>query len=199
MKLYLSPYACSRAVHIAIHEAGLPHTSERVDLRSHQTASGTDYYTINPKGYVPTLELDNGERLTEVAVLLRYVADQAPEKALAPAHGTLERYRLEETLNFIATEVHKGFAPLFNPATPDAYKVIAIERLGTRFALLNERLSTQPYLMGASYTIADAYLFTVLGWAGMVKIDLAPYPALVAFLARVGDRPAVQAALTAES
>jgi glutathione S-transferase len=199
LKLFLSPGACSRAVHIALHETGLPHESERVDLRSHKTASGADFYEVNPKGYVPTLVLDDGQKLTEVAVVLQYVADRAPEKKLAPAHGTMERYRLQEALNFVSSEVHKGFSPLFNPATPDAYRTIAKDRLAKRFELLNETFSSQPYLTGEQFTVADAYLFTVLGWAPMVQIDLAPYPEVGRFLARVGERPAVKATIAAEA
>lgn len=199
MKLFLSPGACSRAVHITLHESGVAHQSERVDLRAHKTASGADYYQVNPKGYVPALVLDDGQLLTEVAVILQYVADRAPEKALAPANGTFERYRLQETLNFVATEVHKGFSPLFNPATPDAYRQIALDRLAKRFELLNEKLGSQPFLLGEQFTVADAYLFTVMSWATPLKIDLAPYPALGRFMARVAERPAVKATIAAES
>ena len=199
MKLFLSPGACSRAVHITLHESGVAHESERVDIRTHKTASGADYYQVNPKGYVPTLVLDDGQKLTEVAAILQYVADRAPEKGLAPANGTFERYRLQEALNFVATEIHKGFSPLFNPATPDAYREIAKDRLAKRFEILNETLDRQPYLLGEQFTVADAYLFTVVSWAIPLKIDLAPYPGLARFLSRVADRPAVKATIAAES
>ena len=197
MKLYYSPGACSLAPHIALHEAGVPFTPVKVDLRTHQLADGTDYYTINPKGYVPLLELDNGERLSEVAVILQYIADRKPG-TLAPAFGTFERYRLMEWLNFIATEVHKQYGPLFYPDTPEATKEKQRATLAKRFDLIAPTLAKQPYLTGESFTIADAYLFTVVRWAGVVKFDLSRWPALQQFQKRVAERPNVHAALKTE-
>jgi len=197
MKLYYSPGACSLAPHIALSEAGLPYTTKRVDLKTHTLVDGTDYYTINPKGYVPLLELDDGARLTEIAAIVQYIADRKPG-TLAPAYGTMERYRLMEWLNFIATELHKQFSPLWYPTTPEATKDAQIAKLKTRFELISKTLAAQPYLMGNDFTVADAYLFTILNWAPMLKVDLAPWPALVAYQARVAARPAVHAALVAE-
>ena len=197
MKLYYSPGACSLAPHIALSEAGLPYTTKRVDLKTHTLVDGTDYYTINPKGYVPLLELDDGARLTEIAAIVQYIADRKPG-TLAPAYGTMERYRLMEWLNFIATELHKQFSPLWYPTTPEATKDAQIAKLKTRFDLISKTLAAQPYLMGNDFTVADAYLFTILNWAPMLKIDLAPWPALIAYQTRVAARPAVHAALVAE-
>jgi len=197
MKLYYSPGACSLAPHIALSEAGLPYTTKRVDLKTHTLVDGTDYYTINPKGYVPLLELDDGARLSEIAAIVQYIADRKPG-TLAPAYGTMERYRLMEWLNFIATELHKQFSPLWYPTTPEATKDAQIAKLKTRFELISKTLAAQPYLMGNDFTVADAYLFTILNWAPMLKVDLAPWPALVAYQARVAARPAVHAALVAE-
>jgi glutathione S-transferase len=197
MKLYYSPGACSLAPHIALNESRLPFTARKVDLRAHKLADGTDYYAINPKGYVPLLELDNGARLSEVAVILQYIADRGPG-TLAPAFGSIERYRVMEWLNFIATELHKQFSPLFYPTTPDATKTAQKERIAKRFDLVETALAEQPYLTGPTFTIADAYLFTIVNWSGGMKIDLAPWPALRAFQERVKTRPAVQAALRAE-
>lgn len=198
MKLYLAPSACSLAPHIVAREAILPIELERVDLRAKRTASGADYLAINPRGSVPALELDGGEVLTQVAVLVQYLADQRPSARLAPAADTFERYRLQEWLNYIATDLHKTFSPLFNPATSDAAKASAKETLGARFAFVSVQLAGQSYLMG-DFTVADAYLFTVLRWAGLMAIDLTPWPVLVAYVARVGERPAVKAALAAEA
>ena len=197
MKLYYSPGACSLAPHIALSESGLPYTTKRVDLKTHTLVDGTDYYTINPKGYVPLLELDDGARLSEIAAIVQYIADRKPG-TLAPAYGTMERYRLMEWLNFIATELHKQFSPLWYPTTPEATKDAQIAKLKTRFELISKTLAAQPYLMGNDFTVADAYLFTILNWAPMLKVDLAPWPALVAYQARVAARPAVHAALVAE-
>ena len=197
MKLYYSPGACSLAPHIALSESGLPYTTKRVDLKTHTLVDGTDYYTINPKGYVPLLELDDGARLSEIAAIVQYIADRKPG-TLAPAYGTMERYRLMEWLNFIATELHKQFSPLWYPTTPEATKEAQIAKLKTRFDLISKTLAAQPYLMGNDFTVADAYLFTILNWAPMLKIDLAPWPALIAYQARVAARPAVHAALVAE-
>src|SRR3982751_1642780 len=162
MKLYYSPGACSLASHIALEEAQLPYTTDKVDLKSKRTAEGDDYLAVNDKGYVPTLVLDNGGVLTENAVVLQYIADQNPGTDLAPAHGTFARYRLGEWLNFIATEIHKGFGPLWNPANPDAVKETAKRNLARRFAYVEKRLASTPFLMGDTFTIADAYLFVLL-------------------------------------
>jgi glutathione S-transferase len=197
MKLYHSPAACSLAPHIALYETGLPFTAAKVDLRTHKLADGTDYYAINPKGYVPLLELDNGERLAEVAVILQYIADRKPG-TIAPAFGTMERYHLMEWLNFIATEVHKQYSPLWNPGTPDATKEVQRTKLATRFDYIARTLANQPYLTGETFTVADAYLFTVLNWSNMLKVDLAPWPALREFQARVAARPNVRKAMQAE-
>jgi len=197
MKLYYAPGACSLAPHIALNEAGLAHDALKVDLRKHQLADGTDYTTINPKGYVPLLETDDGTRLSEVAVLLQYIADRKPG-TLAPAFGTMERYRLMEWLNFIATEIHKQFGPLWDPTTPDATKEKQRATLAKRFDYVAKTLSVQPYLTGDAFTIADAYLFTVVNWSGMLNVDLSPWPALQQFQARVAARPKVNATLVAE-
>lgn len=197
MKLYYAPGACSLAAHIALAESGLSYTTERVDLRTHTVSDGRDYYGLNPKGYVPLLELDNGERLTEVAVILQYIADRNPG-TLAPAFGSIERYRVMEWLNFIATEIHKGLGPLWKPTTPDAYKSIALDNVGVRFDHVAQALGKQPYLTGDRFTIADAYLFTIVNWHNFLKLDLARWPALVQYQARVAARPGVQAALRAE-
>ena len=197
MKLYYSPGACSFAPHIALYEAGLPFEAIKVDLRTHKLANGTDYYTINPKGYVPLLELDDGTRLSEVAVILQYIADRKPGK-LAPAFGSLERYRLMEWLNFVSSEIHKQFSPLWYPDTPEATKQAQRTRLARRFEYLNPILAKQPYLMGESFTVADAYLHTILNWSGALKVDLSPYPALVEYQKRVAARPGVANAHHAE-
>jgi glutathione S-transferase len=197
MKLYYSPGACSLAPHIALVEAGVPFTAVKVDLGTHKLADGTDYYTINPKGYVPLLELEGGERLAEVAVILQYIADRKPG-TIAPAFGTMERYRLMEWLNFIATEVHKQFSPLWHPTTPDATKETQRAKLATRFDLVAKTLANRPYLTGETFTVADAYLFTVVNWAATLKIDLARWPALQQFQARVAARPKVREAMKAE-
>lgn len=197
MKLYYAPAACSLAPHIALSEAGLPHELVRVDLRTHTLPDGTDYRTINPKGYVPVLELDDGTRLTEVAVILQYIADRAPG-TLAPAFGSMERYRVMEWLNFIATEVHKGFGPLWKPDTPADYRTRVIATLGTRFDYLAPVLAKKPFLTGDRFGIADAYLYTILNWAKILKVDLAGWPALGQFLDRVSARPRVQDALREE-
>lgn len=198
MKLYFTPGACSLSVHIALHESGLPFEAEKVDLRAKKTADGGDYFSVNPRGAVPALVLDNGQVLTECAVLLQYVADQAPEKNLAPAFGTLERYRTMEALNFVSSELHKGFGPLWNPATPDAYKAVVAENLGKRFADLNAHFEKHAFLANDTFSVADVYLFVVTSWSKYVKLDLSPWPALGAFMGRMADRAGVQAALKAE-
>jgi len=197
MKLYYSPGACSYAPHIALYEAGLPFEAIKVDLRTHTLADGTDYHAINPKGYVPLLELDDGTRLTEVAVILQYIADRRPGR-LAPAFGSIERYRLMEWLNFISSELHKQFNPLWYPDTPAATIQTQRARLAKRFDHLNPILSSQPYLMGANFTVADAYLHAILDWTGVLKVDLTPWPGLVQFRQRMAARPAVTKAHQAE-
>lgn len=198
MKLYFSPGACSLSPHIVLREAGLAHTLEKVSLASKTTASGTDFRTINPKGYVPALQLDNGEVLTEGPAIVQYLADLVPAKGLAPAAGSFERYRLAEWLNFISTELHKSFSPLFQPDTPAETKQAARARLEARFGFVAERLAGKDYLLGNQFSVADAYLFTVLGWTAHVKLDLAPWPVLQAYQQRVAARPAVREAMTAE-
>ena len=198
MKLYYAPGACSLAPHIVAREAGLRLDLEKVDLGKGRTENGAVFADINPKGYVPALALDGGEVLTEVSALVQYLADQAPHAQLAPAAGTIERYRLLEWLGFISTEIHKGFWPLWNPQTPDAAKTIAKTNLAKRFAYLDGRLARGPYLMGERFTVADAYLFTVANWTNFHGIDLKPYPNLQAFMERVGARPKVREALRAE-
>ena len=197
MKLYYAPAACSLAPHIALSEAGLPHELVRIDLRTHTLPDGSDYAAVNPKGYVPVLELDDGTRLTEAAVILQYIADRSPG-TLAPAFGSIERYRLMEWLNFIATELHKGFGPLWKPNTPAEYKTIVVDALGKRFDFIAPVLAAQPYLTGERFTIADAYLFTILNWAKILKVDLAGWPSLGQYLDRVAARPRVQQALREE-
>jgi glutathione S-transferase len=198
MKLYFSPGACSLASHITLREAGLAFEAEKVDLRSHKTAAGADFYAINPKGYVPALQLDDGSVLTEGAAILQYIADQKPAAQLAPAAGTMDRYRLQEWLSFIGSELHKGFSPLFSPATPEEIRVATRERLENRLGFADGRLAGRSYLMGERFTVADAYLFTVLSWTQPVGIDRAKWPALEAYYRRVGERSAVQAARDAE-
>lgn len=197
MKLYYAPGACSLAAHITLHESGLPFTALRVDLRAHTLPDGTDYYGLNPKGYVPLLELDNGTRLSEVAVILQYIADREPGR-LAPAFGSFERYQLMEWLNFIATEIHKGLNPLWKPTTPDAYKSVVLDAVGKRFDFVVQSLGDKPFLTGDRFTIADAYLFTIVNWHKFLKFDIGRWPSLERFQARVAARPGVQAALRAE-
>ncbi|MDB5849520.1 MAG: glutathione transferase GstA [Rhodoferax sp.] len=198
MKLYYSPGACSLSAHIALHESGLAFQAIPAPTKTHQLPDGTDYYTINPLGYVPLLELDDGTRLREGPVIVQYVADQVPLKNLAPANGTLSRYRLQEWLSFIGTELHKGFTPLFNASMPDAGKEISRARLASRYKWLNAELEGKDFLMNDHFTVADGYLFTVTNWAKTVGVDLSPYPNVLAFQTRIGARPAVQDALRAE-
>jgi glutathione S-transferase len=196
MKLYFSPGACSLHPDIALREAGLPFELVRVDIHAHKLHDGTDFYGINPKGLVPTLELPDGQILTEGAVIDQYVADLVPEAGLAPPAGTMARVRLQEWLNFIATEIHKAFAPLFR--NDEAAKEPARARLAERFDFVARTLATQPYLMGEVFTVADAYLYNMLRWTLRTGIDVAKWPALQAFFVRVDARPSVQAALAAE-
>jgi glutathione S-transferase len=191
MKLYFTPGACSMAPHIVLHEAEIPFEAEKV-------AGGKDYLSINPKGYVPALKLDNGEVLTEVAVILQYLADQKPQSGLAPEMGTLARYRLMEWLNFVSSEIHKQYAPLFNPKITDEWRANQLDVLGRRFDYLTEKFNTKPYLMGDQFTLADAYLFTVLNWSSMLKVDLENWPKLKDYSARIAERPAVKETMKAE-
>lgn len=198
MKLYYAPGACSLSPHIALREAGLAFDLEKVDLRAKTTESGGDFTAVNPKGAVPALRLDDGSVLTENIALAQYVADQRPESGLAPAAGTMERYRLQEWLAYVSTELHKTFSPLFYPGTPDAFKTIVRENLAKRFAFLDKHLASNPYLMGEGFTVADGYCFTILRWADMFQIDLSAYPSLTAYRDRVKARPKVREALEAE-
>ena len=198
MKLYYYPGACSLAAHIVLREADFPFELEQVDLAAGKTASGAEFRTVNPKGYVPALLLDDGQVLTEDQVILQFLADLKPESELAPPLGSMERYRLMEWLAFIATEVHKAFGPLWNPTTPEATRQAAIALLGRRFDYLADCLRGRDWLFGDRFTVADAYLCTVLGWCAYHKIDLAPWPVLAEYLARVSARPAVQQAMKAE-
>ncbi len=198
MKLYYSPGACSLSPHIALQEAGIAFEPVLASTKSHKLQDGTDYYGINPLGYVPMLELDDGTRLREGPAIVQYVADLAPTKNLAPASGTMARYRLQEWLTFIGTEIHKGFSPLFNPATPDEYKSVVKDKLTSRFTWLDGELAGKDYLMGEHFTVADGYLFTVTNWAKPMGLDLTGFANLQAWHARVGARPAVQQALKAE-
>ena len=196
MKLYYAPGACSLAAHIALRESGLPYQLARVDLRQH-TVHGADFYAINAKGYVPVLELDDGQRFTEVAVILQYIADRNPG-TLAPAFGTIARYRLMEWINFIATEIHKGLGPLWKPTTPDAYKATVLASVGGRFDHVVQALGAKPYLMGDAFTIADAYLFTIVNWHRFLAFDIDRWPALQEFQSRVAARPSVHKVLEDE-
>ena len=198
MKLYYSPGACSLSPHIALKEAGLPFEAVAAPTKTHKLADGTDYYSINPLGYVPLLELDNGQRLREGPAIVQFIADLVPGKHLAPAAGTFERYKLQEWLTFIGTEVHKGFTPLFTPGMPEEAKTMAKERLLSRLQWVDGELKGKPYLMGEQFTVADGYLFTVASWGKYVGVDIAGMANLVAFMARVAARPAVQAALKAD-
>jgi glutathione S-transferase len=199
MKLYYSPGACSLSPHIALREAGLAFEPVLASTKSHKLQDGTDYYGINPLGYVPMLELDDGTRLREGPAIVQYIADLAPTSNLAPANGTLSRYRLQEWLTFIGTEIHKGYSPMFNASMPDEAKTIARDRLKTRYEWLNRELEGKAYLMGEHFTVADGYLFTVTNWAKPTGFDLSPYANVLTWHARVGARPAVQEALKAEA
>jgi glutathione S-transferase len=198
MKLYYAPAACSQAPHIVAREAGLPIELAHVRFPDKVTDDGEKLTDVNPKGAVPTLRLDDGEVLTENAVILQYLADQARGSELALPAGGIERYRLLEWLNFIATELHKGFGPLWNPATPDSYKEATREALGKKFDYLQEKIGDGPYLLGERFSILDAYAFAVLNWTKIHAIDLGRWPGLSRYLARIADRPAVQETLRAE-
>ena len=198
MKLYFAPGACSLSPHIVLEEAGIAAETEQVNNQEKKTKSGTDYWTINPKGQVPALQLDSGEMLTEGPVIVQYLADQKPGSGLVPPAGSIERYRVQEWLNFITSELHKSFGPIFRPTTPDAFKTISKENLGKRFDWLDKQLAGKQYLMGDKFTVADAYLFTILRWSDRVKLDISPYKNIAAYMARVQARPKVQEAMKAE-
>jgi len=198
MKLYYSPGACSLSPHIVLKESGLPFEAIAAPTNTHKLADGTDYYTINPLGYVPFLVLDDGRTLHEGPAIVQYLADLVPDKKLAPPNGSWERYKLQEWLNTVSTELHKGFSPLFTPGMPDAAKEIARTRLNSRLQWVDGELAGRTYLMGDTFTVADAYLFVVAGWGKHVGIDISGLANLSGFMARVGARPAVQDALRAE-
>jgi glutathione S-transferase len=198
MKLYFSPGACSLSPHIVLEEAGLAADYVKVDLRTHKTADGTDFYTINGKGYVPALQLDDGSLLTEGPAIVQYLADKAPASGLVPANGTLERYRIQEWLNYLSTEIHKSLGLLFDASLPAEVRAGIVARIGKRFDWLTKQIGAKPYLTGEHFTVADAYLFTLLNWKDWLKLDLSQWPALEAYHARVLARPKVQAALKAE-
>ena len=198
MKLFYSPGACSLSPHIVLREAGVDVALERVDLKSKTTERGTDFKTINPKGQVPTLQLDSGEILTEGPVIVQYIAELNPAAGLTGAPGSMTRWRVLEWLNHITSELHKGFSPLFRPNTPDAYKEIARANLAAKFDALEKHMAGRDYLTGDAFTAADAYLFTVMNWGRFTGIDIARWPTLAAYHARVAARPKVQEALAAE-
>ena len=198
MKLYYSPGACSLSPHIALHEAGIAFEPVLASTKSHKLQDGTDYYGINPLGYVPMLELDDGTRLREGPAIVQYIADLAPTKNLAPASGTLQRYRLQEWLTFIGTEMHKTYSPLFNAAMPDEAKNLFKDKLKSRYEWLDSQLADKQYLMGEHFSVADGYLFTVTNWAKPTGLDISGFAHLQAWHARVGARPAVQSAMKAE-
>jgi len=198
MKLYYASGACSLSPHIVLLEAGLKATLVKVDTKAHKTEDGGDYYAVNPKGYVPLLELDDGDRLSEGPAIVQYLADRNPASKLAPAAGSMERYHLQEWLNFITTELHKQFSPLFQPTTTTEYKETLKDKIGKRFDWVAEQLKGKDYLMGSTFTVADAYFFTMLTWTKHVGIDLARWPALTAYRARVAARPKVREAMISE-
>ncbi len=198
MKLFYASGACSLSPHIVAREAGIELRLQKVDLKTKTVISEGDFLAINPKGYVPALELDDGQVLTEGPAIVQYLADLKPEKGLAPPAGTLARYRLQEWLGYINSELHKTYSPLFRPETPAETRTERLGYLAKRYAWVEKQLSGRPYLLGEHFTVADAYLFTVTRWAGHVKFDLSPFPNLRAFQERVAARPSVQAALKAE-
>ncbi|EKN3441530.1 glutathione transferase GstA [Yersinia enterocolitica] len=198
MKLFYKPGACSLSPHIVLREAGLDFSIESVDLATKKTETGEDYLHINPKGQVPALLLDDGSLLTEGVAIVQYLADKVPDRHLIAPSGTLSRYHAIEWLNFVATELHKGFSPLFNPKTPDEYKAIARERLDKQFSYVDGVLEKHDYLLGSKFSVADAYLFTVTRWATALKLEIKQRSHLDKYMARVAERPAVKAALAAE-
>jgi glutathione S-transferase len=198
MKLYYSPGACSLSPHIIACEAELPIELIKVDLQSKHTETGEDFRQLNPNGYVPLLILDDGNRLTEGPAIVQYLADMAPDKKLIPPAGTFERYQLQQWLNFISTEIHKSFSPLFNPLAPEAVKQLAIDILMTRLETVAELLSLQPFLLGDNYSVADAYLFVTLSWGQYVNLDISRWPSLARYADKISERPAVQQAIKEE-
>jgi glutathione S-transferase len=198
VKLYFSPGACSLSPHIVLRESGMPFELEQVNLQSKKTKAGADFLAVNPKGQVPVLQLDSGDTLTEGPAIVQYIADQNPQSGLAPKAGTIERYHVQEWLNFITSELHKSFTPLFRPNTPEAYVAIVRENLANRFAFLDSKLAGKQYLMGDKFTVPDAYCFTVVGWSKYKDIDLNRWPNLNAYWERVAARPKVQEARKAE-
>jgi glutathione S-transferase len=198
MKLYYSPGACSLSPHIVSRELGIALELKKVNTKDKTIEGGGDYWKVNARGYVPALELDNGQVLTEGPAIVQYLADQKPEAGLAPKSGTLERYRLQEWLNFLTSEVHKQFSPLFKPNTPEEYKPIAKQNIATRFDWLDQQLAGKDYLMGKTFTVADAYLFVLTNWTKPTQIDLAKWPNIAAFQKRVAARPKVKQAMQAE-
>jgi glutathione S-transferase len=197
MKLYYAPGACSLSPHIVARELGLPIELKKVNTKDKTIEGGGDFWKVNPRGYVPALELDNGQVLTEGPAIVQYLADQKADAGLAPKWGSIERYRLQEWLNFLTSEIHKSFSPLFKPNTPEEYKKIAKENLAGRFDWLDKQLASKEYLLG-SFSVADAYLFVLLGWTKPTQIDLSRWPNLAAFHKRVGSRPKVKEAMQAE-
>jgi len=197
MKLYYAPGACSLSPHIVLHEAGLPFDTVRVDTKT-KAMPGGDFRSVNPLGYVPVLALDDGSQLTEGPAIVQWIADQVPAKKLAPAAGSMARTQLQSWLNFISSELHKGFSPLFNAAMPQDAKKIFRERLATRFQHLDQHLADKDYLLGPGFSVADAYLFTVSNWAAHTDVDLSPFANVLAYRKRVAARPAVVAAMKAE-
>ncbi len=196
MKLYYSPSACSMAPHIVLRELGLPFEAVQVDLKTHRLADGTDYYQINPKGYVPALQLEDGLLLTEDAAILQYLGDRKPGLLAAP--GSMERYRTIEWLTFISSELHKGFSPLFNGDMPEAAKKIFLDKLKNRFALLDKHLASHEFLMGKQFTVADAYAFTILNWKNFLNVDLSPWKNVEAYMNRMTARPKIRETIHAE-
>ena len=198
MKLYYAPGACSLSPHIVALESGQQVELVKVDVKSRKIAHDGDFLAINPKGYVPALQLDDGQVLTEGPAIVQYLADRKPESKLAAPNGTLERYRLQEMLGYINSEIHKTWSPLFNAQTSPEARAERIEYLNKRYALVEKALEGRDYLFGSQFTAADAYLFTVTNWGNYVKVDLSQFPNLMAFQKRVAARPAVQAAMKAE-
>lgn len=200
MKLYYTPGTCSLCPLIVLNEIGADFELEKVDLRAKTiVANGDDFYPVNRKGQVPALTLDSGETFTECAAIIQYLADQNPDKKLAPENGTMERYRLQEWIGFIGSELHKGIPPLFLPNIPEDYRPIALEKLTSKLNALDAHLGDNEYLMGDSYTVADSYCFAIVNWHKRAELDLSPWPNLKAYQARIESRPAVQKSLDASS
>ncbi len=198
MKLYYSPGACSLSPHIVLCEAELPYTLEKVDLSAKKTDTGADYLKVNPKGYVPAIELEDGQILTEGPAVVQYLADRVPEKKLAPPSGTMERYRLQESLNFTTSELHKAYGELFNKSAPEEWKDVVRKRIGARLEVAARQLAGKRYVLGDTFTVADAYFYTILRWSKWVDIDLTAWPGVANYVERVARRPAVQFAMKEE-